>query len=287
MTGTDLPAPESFLSGQARAVEGRRAVLRARASDALLDLRARAGRTAARLDRLAAAAPAREVTVLSIYRPPAQRLIDALPRLTSDRGHRVRFAFGSTGEAVDALRDHTVATGLSGGKFENLNALVPGDGSPHWTLVVDDDVVLPARFLDRFLGVIERFDLALAQPAQTHGSHAAWPVTRRRGGSLLRETRFVEIGPVTAFRADAAAELMPFPPLRYGWGLDAHWAAVAERSGWKVGIVDALPVRHDEGAVAATYSGEDAIEEARRFLAERPYVPSARLQETLAVHRRA
>ena len=80
---------------------------------------------------------------------------------------------------------------------------------------------------------------------------------------------------------------MPFPPLRYGWGLDAHWAAVAEERGWRLGIADALPVRHDEGAVAATYSGDDAIEEARRFLADRPYVPSARLQETLAVHRRA
>ena len=283
----DLPAPETFLSGEARAVEGRRAVLRARAADALLDLRARAGRTSAGLDRLAAAVPVRDVLVLSIYRPPAQRLVDARPALGSPRGHRVRYAFGSTADAVDALREDTLATGLSGGKFENLNALAGGDEPLRWTLVVDDDVVLPARFLDRFIGVIERFDLALAQPAQTHASHAAWPLTRRRGGSLLRETRFVEIGPVTAFRADAAAELMPFPPLRYGWGLDAHWAAVAERNGWKVGIVDALPVRHDEGAVAATYSGDDAIDEARRFLAERPYVPSPRLQETLAVHRRA
>jgi hypothetical protein len=127
----------------------------------------------------------------------------------------------------------------------------------------------------------------MAQPAQTHASHAAWSVTRRRGGALLRETRFVEIGPVTAFRRDAAAELIPFPPLRYGWGLDAHWAAVAEERGWRLGVVDALPVRHDEGTVAATYSGDEAIEEARRFLADRPYVQSARLQETLAVHRRA
>ena len=62
---------------------------------------------------------------------------------------------------------------------------------------------------------------------------------------------------------------------------------MAEERGWRRGVVDALPVRHDEGAVAATYSGDEAIEEARRFLADRPYVPSARLQETLAVHRRA
>jgi hypothetical protein len=164
--------------------------------------------------------------------------------------------------------------------------LWPGE-APDWTLVVDDDVALPARFLDRFVGLCERFGLAMAQPAQSRSSHAAWTVTRRQPGALLRETRFVEIGPVTAFRRDAASELIPFPPLRFGWGLDAHWAAVAEERGWRLGVADSLAVRHDEGAVAATYSGDDAIEEARRFLADRPYLPAARLQETLAVHRRA
>jgi hypothetical protein len=283
---SELPAPETFLSGEPRALEGRRALLRARAADAALDVRARLSRTGAQLDSLAAAAPVRDVVVLSIYRPPAERLAAALPQLRSERGHRVRFAFGSTGAAADALAEHTVATDLGGGKFENLNAVAPADPAD-WTLVVDDDVVLPPRFLDRLIGLAERFDLALAQPAQTRASHAAWTVTRRQGGALLRETRFVEIGPVTAFRADAAAELLPFPPLRYGWGLDAHWAAIAEQRGWRLGVADALPVRHDEGAIAALYSGDDAIEEAQRFLAGRPYVPSARLQETLAVHRRA
>jgi hypothetical protein len=283
---TDLPAPETFLSGEPRALEGRRARLRARTADAVLAGRALAGRTGASLDALAAAAPARDVVVLSIYRPPAARLVQALPALESALGHRVALRFGSTGAAVPELREHTAATGLAGGKFENLNALLDGD-RPDWTLVVDDDVGLPHRFLDRFIGVCERFDLAMAQPAQTHSSHAAWPVTRRRGGALLRESRFVEIGPVTAFRRDAADVLLPFPPLRYGWGLDAHWAAVAEQRGWRLGIVDALAVRHEEGAVAATYSGDAAIEEAQRFLAGRPYLPSTRLQETVAVHRRA
>ena len=283
---SDLPAPETFLSGESRSVEGRRARLRARATDALLGARAAVARTDAQLEALASAAPRRSVLVMSIYRPPARRLVEALPALTSSVGHDVVMRLGSTAESVEALADSTALTGLSGGKFENLNELWPSE-APDWTLVVDDDVGLPDRFLDRFIGVLERFDLAMAQPAQSHASHAAWRVTRRHGGALLRETRFVEIGPVTAFRRDAAEELIPFPPLRYGWGLDAHWAAVAEQHGWRLGIVDALPVRHDEGVVAAAYSGDEAIEEARRFLADRPYVTSARLQETLAVHRRA
>jgi len=131
------------------------------------------------------------------------------------------------------------------------------------------------------VAVCERLDLALAQPAQSLASHAGWPITRRRGGSMARETRFVEIGPVTCFRRDAWAALTPFPPLRFGWGLDLHWAALAAERGWRVGIVDALPVRHEHAEVAGSYSPDDAIEEARWFLADHPFVDSERASETV------
>ena len=117
-------------------------------------------------------------------------------------------------------------------------------------------------------------------------SHAAWPITRRRPGSLLRETRFVEIGPVTAFRRDAAGELIPFPELRFGWGLELHWAAVAAERGWRLGIVDALPVRHELAPVASGYSHAEAVAEGRRFLARHAFLPSHAVREPVAVHRR-
>ena len=75
-------------------------------------------------------------------------------------------------------------------------SILPSDYD--WLLVVDDDVVLPRGFLDEFVFLAERFDLSLAQPAHRHRSHAAWEVTRRRPFSVVRETGFVEIGPVTA-----------------------------------------------------------------------------------------
>jgi hypothetical protein len=147
-------------------------------------------------------------------------------------------------------------------------------------------VVLPERFLDRLVGACEALDLALAQPAQTRASHAAWAVTLRHPATLARETRFVEIGPVTAIRHDARAELVPFPDLRFGWGLDLHWAALAREHGWRLGVLDALPVRHDEAAVASAYRHEQAVAEAGAFLAHRPYLPAERVNEALAVHRR-
>ena len=200
--------------------------------------------------------------------------------------HDVEIVLGARAGTAPELTALTAAEHLEGGKFENLNALLEGRAPANhdWLVVVDDDVVLPRRFLDRFLAICEALDFALAQPAQTWRSHAAWLITRRRGGVVARETRYVEIGPVTAFRSDALAELFPFPPLRYGWGLDVHWSALARDRGWKLGVVDALPVRHDWAPVATGYSHDAATAEAREFLRDRPYVPAEAAQETVAVH---
>jgi hypothetical protein len=247
-----------------------------------------------RADRLARAQEPRDVLVVGVYRP-GSLMADAVARLGSER-HRVRVALGATGAADARLADRTLLEGLAGGKFENLNGVLAAAGEDRapaaagarfdWLLAVDDDVALPARFLDRFVALCERFRLDLAQPAQTLRSHSAWRVTRRRPGSLVRETRFVEIGPLTAFGRRAAAELLPFPELRFGWGLDLHWSALADQRGWRLGVVDATPVEHRAATVGSAYPRDDAEAEAARFLADRPYLPAARAGEVLATHRR-
>jgi hypothetical protein len=174
------------------------------------------------------------------------------------------------------------------GKFENLDRLLaahPADGHD-WLLVVDDDVHLPRGFVDRFLFLCERFSLQLAQPAHRLNSHAAWPQTRRRSGSVVRETGFVEIGPVTAFARATFPALLPFPELRMGWGLDAHWAALAREHGWRCGVTDAVAIGHRAAPAADSYSREAAVAEARTFLAERPYLSAEQSQRTLTTHRR-
>jgi hypothetical protein len=101
----------------------------------------------------------------------------------------------------------------------------------------------------------------------------------------VRETAFVEIGPVFALRSTTFETLLPFPPLRMGWGLDAHWSAVARERGWRLGVIDATPVGHDLRPIAGSYDRGAAIAEARDFLAGRPYVAAADAQRTLATHR--
>jgi hypothetical protein len=266
---TPPPAPEEFLSGETGHVAGIRRTVSRTIGDALLDLRAR--RTLNELDRLAKSTPPRRVLGLSVFRPGGALIDAAVEELQTTR-HELKLELGSTAS-------------LTGGKFQNLNVLLEkADPEFDWLLVFDDDVGLPPHFLDRLIAVAEHFHLALAQPAQTLMSHAAWRVTRRRPNSLVRETRFVEIGPVTAFRRDVAQELTPFPDLKFGWGLDLHWAALAQERGWRLGVVDALPVKHESAPVATSYRHDDAIQEAQAFLTGKPFVRAAQAQETLVTH---
>ncbi len=280
-----LADPATFLSGESGNVSGIRLGVTRTLADLRLTMASLLTLTGPRLERLARSQPPRSVTVVSVYRP-SSRLPAALGAVASER-HDVCLCLGATAEEPDpVLASATEVTGLADrGKFENLNRLLEAAPRTDWTLAVDDDVALPHRFLDRFLALAERLDLDLAQPAQTWRSHAAWRVTRRRP-VLARRTRFVEIGPVTAFSRRAAEELLPFPELRWGWGLDNHWSAVAARCGWELGVIDCLPVRHEWQPVATGYARADAIEEARRFLADRPYVHTDDAQRTVATIRR-
>ena len=224
------------------------------------------------LARAARRTPRRRVLVLGVARQEHAREVARLRRELSRSRHEVEL--------------HLEPPRPGAGKWANLNALLaehPAAGFD-WLLLVDDDVRLPRGFLDAFLLCAERFGLRLAQPAHAFASHAAWEVTRRRPGLLARTGRFVEIGPVTALHRDALGTLLPFPDLRMGWGLDAHWSALAAEHGWPVGIVDATPIRHLR-AVAGAYPRDEAMAEAEAFLDGRAYVTREQAGETLAEHR--
>jgi hypothetical protein len=266
--------PERVLSGTSGIVEGSRRRTRARLRDVADDAAAWLTRMPLRVGRAAGHMPRRRVMVLGVYAPDgAGSMSQALPELLDPR-HEVQLALGALGEADESLAAYTILDGLAGsGKFENLNRLLSVTRSTaDWTLVVDDDVELPRGFLGRFLACAEAFDLQLAQPAHRHTSHAAWAVTRRARWTLARRTRLVEIGPVTAFHSSVATELLPFPALRMGWGLDAHWGGLALERGWRLGVVDATPIRHRARRPAARYDRADAIAEITGFLPGRPHI---------------
>jgi hypothetical protein len=267
------PEPsDDFLSGTSGQVLGIRATGKALAADALCDLTALARLEPWRLRQAARGAPRRRVLVLAVERDDAPNLLAQARDELGRSHHEVTFASTAAGDR---------------GKFENLNGLLakhPAEGHD-WMLVLDDDVTLPRAFLDEFLFLGERFGFKLAQPAHRYRSHAAFEVTRRRPGSVARETGFVEIGPVSAFNAAVFDALLPFPALRAGWGLDLHWSAVAASNGWPIGVIDATPIRHGLRQIASAYDRDGAVDEARAFLADRPYTKAADAQRTLRMHR--
>lgn len=270
--GTPTGPADDFLSGESGTVggfDGLRREMADRGSD-VLDL---ASGRRARLALAARRLPTRRVLALGIIREKHQALADAVVAELKGSRHDLELATTSPGQR---------------GKFENLNALLAANPveDHDWLIVFDDDIELPKGFLDRFLFLAERFELDLAQPAHRRASHAAWQVTRRQPRSVVRETRFVEIGPLTAFASRTFPTLLPFPPLRMGWGLDAHWGAIAKQRGWRCGVVDALPINHRAAPAGDGYSRQQTIAEAKAFLAERPYLPAHEAQRTLAVHRR-
>jgi GT2 family glycosyltransferase len=267
IAGPDEP---DYLSGQSGTL-GRRGLVAGRArdlaADALMRRRVNEIRRAAR-----SSPPRRRVLVAGVMRPELATRARAIEAELRRSRHHVELRLGPG------------APGL--GKWANLRATL-AEHPPHeadWLLLVDDDVALPAAFLDTFLLVSEHFGLRLAQPAHAFASHAAWPVTRRRPGLIARRTRYVEIGPVTAIHSDAFGALLPLPDLEMGWGLDAHWSAIAADAGLALGIVDATPIRHLR-PVAASYPHAAAAAEAGRFLAGRPYVTRKQAAEVLAAWR--
>jgi hypothetical protein len=267
-----IPADDDFLSGASGTVGGVDALRRA-ALDWMDELWERASGRRLRIDRAARTAPPeRKVLVLGAWRPENRAVTEATTRELERSRHALSFRTGPP-------------QGL--GKFETLNGLLANVSveDHDWLLVIDDDVTLPRNFLDRLLFLCERFGLDLAQPAHPQNSHAAWELTRRRRGTVLRETRFVEIGPVTALASSTFSTLVPFPALRMGWGLDAHWAALARELGWRCGVVDAVCVAHRRAPAADAYSREDAVAEARVFLSQHRYLPVSESQRTLAAHR--
>jgi hypothetical protein len=258
-----------FLSGESGTVGGRRDALRE------LEDRAAALRGSWQLLRARRAARGlrRRVLVLSVVRDVHRPLYeDAIAQLRRC--------------ACEVVALERPPGGLE--KFANLNLLLEGvDLSGFdWVLLMDDDLRLPSGFLAPFLHLAECYGLRLAAPAHRMRSHAAWRLTRRRWGVVARETSFVEIGPLTALHRETFAALLPFPAVGMGWGLDAHWSWLAREHGWRLGVIDLLPVAHLAAPAASAYGREEAIAAARAFLAEHPYLPVRESQRTLAVHRK-
>ncbi len=161
-------------------------------------------------------------------------------------------------------------------KYAILNDLLAAEDLGRFDFVVnmDDDVVLPDRFLDRFLPLQARLQFAIGQPARTSNSFIDHPIVEQQRGALARETLFVEIGPVLSVHRDAFDIVFPFDlssPM--GWGYENVWSHRASGRRLKMGIVDIVPVDHSLRKPVANYSWADADHGRSEFLRRHPHRP--------------
>lgn len=158
-------------------------------------------------------------------------------------------------------------------KFELLTRLTGDATDFDYLLLCDDDVEMRADFLDQLLKFSARHDFALFQPARTADSYTDHPIVQVIPGLAARLTRFVEIGPVTCLRRDAAQLLLPLNATAgMGWGLDLVWPVIMEKAGLRMGIIDAAPIAHRIRHAASTYSATFARESMAWLLAQHSHL---------------
>lgn len=160
-------------------------------------------------------------------------------------------------------------------KFVFLNKLLSKEdvNSYDYIIICDDDILLPQNFLESYLDLVIKHDLALAQPARTHKSYIDHHFVEQLDGLSARRTRFVEIGPLFSVRKDIFSVIFPFDESTYmGWGYDFVWPCVIEKMGLRMGIIDAVPVDHSLRKPVKNYNYDEAKHSMEKYLSQNQHV---------------
>lgn len=171
-------------------------------------------------------------------------------------------------EPVPELASLTIGSG-PGGRLELLNRIVATlpPGADHLVLA-DDDVELVNGDIERLLRVGAAAGFDLYQPAHAPRSANAFAFARRRPLLLARESRFVEQGPVVVMSRHAQDVLLPLPgELGMGWGVEVRWSRLAQQHGLRLGIVDAVGLRHHQGGAHPYDTGKELAQLEREVAA--------------------
>lgn len=120
-------------------------------------------------------------------------------------------------------------------------------------VLADDDVRVVIGDVLRLVEVARRLALDVYAPAHVASSHASWEFVRRRRLTYCRLTDFVEQGPLLMLSERGREVVLPLPEdIGMSWGVETRWWREARRRGdVRMGIVDAVAVRHLTPAAGA------------------------------------
>ena len=184
------------------------------------------------------AAPVPPYCVYVVYR---RRNADQVLALAEASG--AQLVAWALDEVAASLQARTVGCG-AGAKFELLDRMIearpprPGE----WVVVADDDVRITRGSIGRFLQLASSVGADLAQPAHDRRSEVNYGLTVSRLLTRVRETSFVEIGPLFAMSPAARERIVPFGEVGMGYGLEQRWYNLSPRP--RFAIVDEVRMRH-------------------------------------------
>ncbi len=133
-----------------------------------------------------------------------------------------------------------------GMKFQNfVHFLSKNDISTYDAIwVVDDDMRMKTKPINRMFKVFSKFGLLLAQPSFKEGGHIAWPITRHDPECVLRYTNFVENNACVMSTQVIPLFLETFKDAGTGFGVDFIWPKILEYPTDKIAVIDASKCLH-------------------------------------------
>jgi hypothetical protein len=188
------------------------------------------------------------LVVLIVYRAKNAHLVRALLGQIDPQADIRLWAL----DQIDpALAEKTIGCG-PGTRFAHLNHLYSAEPiTPRsWVVVADDDVFFSKGDMARTIHLMQQSGLSLAQPAQSITGWWSSLFNISRPYLLVRETNYVEQGPI--FIADCAMskEIFPIPEDHsMGWGIEAVWYRIKDGR-YRIGIVNDCHMVHWTRAAA-------------------------------------
>lgn len=109
---------------------------------------------------------------------------------------------------------------------------------------LDDDLEISFEDVDIFFKMMSELGLSLAQPSLSKDSPISFFITTNDTECLARYTNFVEIMMPAFSQAAFRLCVETFDKAISGWGLDYVWPKMLGYPDQKIGIVDAIVVKH-------------------------------------------
>ncbi|OQD42711.1 hypothetical protein BUL40_09320 [Croceivirga radicis] len=107
----------------------------------------------------------------------------------------------------------------------------------------DDDISIDSSSIKKLFNLMDKYQLASAQPAIAN-SFYSYPHTTKHKDSILRYTNFIEIMQPCFSQEALKKVLFTFNETKSGWGIDFHWGIILDYTQMNMAIIDDIGSNH-------------------------------------------